>query len=287
MLDQSVIYDERWAALQRLVEDDLSRHLPAATALPEGERLAEAIGYALDGGKRVRPVLVLAACEAVGGDAARALPTASAVECFHAYSLVHDDLPAMDDDDVRRGKPTVHRRFGEATAILAGDALLTLGFEWLATRQAQTSGPEKALRVIRLLAGALGGRGMVGGQYLDLTQRFDTVDAVNRMQALKTSALLSAACEAGAVLGDGNETNVQRLKQYGLLLGQTYQLIDDLLDEEQDATGNASALNFASADHIETQARALGETAGTLLDPLGDPGLWLKSLAKRLALRQN
>jgi len=222
----------------------------------------------------------------VGGQAARALPTAVAVELFHAYSLVHDDLPAMDDDAVRRGQPAVHARFGEATAILVGDALLTLGFEWIATRQIEYSSSERVLAVLGVLGRALGASGMVGGQYLDLKRTFKNAAQLQAMQDLKTGALLSAACQAGALLGGGTPQMVEAASRFGLLLGQTYQLLDDLIDKEQDVEGNSTMLNFFSEGELKVRAERLSAKACQLLEPLGKRGMWLESLAKTLVFRK-
>jgi len=280
-------FERALSAYRERIDVYLNKHLPAPGGLGGAESLHEAMRYAVAGGKRIRPVLTLAACEAAGGDAAHALPTACAIELFHAYSLVHDDLPAMDNDDERRGKPTVHRKFDEATAILVGDALLTLGFEWMANQQSLLVGADKTVRVIGLVAAALGSLGMVGGQHLDLAQAFHSARDLKRMQDLKTGALLSAATQAGAVLAGGKEREFKQLALFGLRLGQTYQLVDDLLDERQDRHQNASMLNFESQHDVRQSARKLNEAALECLAPFGVRATWLKSLAKKLLFRNN
>jgi len=288
MSDSTLSTFEQHFAYYRLeVEAYLNAHLPDEQTFPETKQLHEAIRYATDGGKKIRAVLVLAACEAVGGLAENALPTACAVELFHAYSLVHDDLPSMDDDEERRGKPTVHVRFGEANAILVGDALLTLGFEWLSTKQTQYSSSEQVISVIATLSQALGSQGMVGGQYLDLQQKFQSADELRQMQDLKTGALLSAATEVGAILANAEASSIKRLSEFGLLLGQTYQLVDDLLDKVQDENHNASMYDYLDETEIRQQAETLNAAACKCIEPLGSKAMWLKSLANNLLLRNN
>jgi geranylgeranyl diphosphate synthase, type II len=210
--------------------------LEVAFPLDEGTppRLLEAMRYAVfSGGKRVRPVLTLAACEVVGGSRARAMPFACALELIHTYSLVHDDLPAMDDDDLRRGRPTVHVVYGPALAILAGDALLTEAFR-LAAAGARQSGldPARALAVVERIAAAAGAAGMVGGQVLDLeaTGRVADLDLVESIHRHKTAALIAAAVEAGALAGGASDEQQRALGAYGQALGLAFQVADDLLD---------------------------------------------------------
>lgn len=278
--------EERLQQLRDQIEAYLDEHLPSPETFPGGETLHEAMRYAALGGKRVRPLLCLLAGEVVEHKLATCLPAACALELFHAYSLVHDDLPAMDDDAERRGRPAVHRQFDEATAILAGDALLTLGFQWLAEEQIRYSPPSQVIAVIQRLCNALGTQGMVGGQYLDLTQSLPGVADVQRMQNLKTGALLSAATEVGALLGGGTNGEVERLAQFGLLLGQTFQLVDDLLDKNQD-TRNTSMLKHRSEAQIQQRVHVLNEQACALLDPFRSRAAWLKSLANQLLFRKN
>jgi len=285
MSDPSVTsFEQHWVHRQSQIEAYLEGQLALG---PSATGLQRALWYAVDGGKRVRPLLTLAACELVGGDPSACLPTACAVELFHAYSLVHDDLPAMDDDALRRGRPSVHRQFGEATAILVGDALLTLGFEWIAARQIKTVSAGRVLRALGQLGHALGTEGMVGGQYLDVGQRFKDSAGLRQMQDMKTGALLSAASGVGALLGGGDEGDVQRLSQFGLLLGRAYQLVDDLIDQQQDAEQNASALLKSSRAELERLARTASARACDELDAYGSGATWLKSLANRLLIRKN
>jgi len=198
----------------------------------EAARVGEAMRYSLEaGGKRVRPILCLLAAEAVGGSAEVALPGALALECIHTYSLVHDDLPAMDDDDLRRGKPTCHIAFGEAHAILAGDGLLTEAFRILAQEGALE--PARRVEAIAVLAEASGWRGMVGGQALDLEgERLDDygLDHLKTIHRLKTGALLRAATELGAILAGADATQRAALRAYGEAIGLAFQIQDDILD---------------------------------------------------------
>jgi geranylgeranyl diphosphate synthase type II len=226
----------REAAAQ--VQGDLDRLLPLLEAeltrpFRNGEalRLGEAARYSLEaGGKRVRPVLCLLASEAVGGTAAGALPGALALEFVHTYSLIHDDLPAMDDDDLRRGRPTNHKVFGEGHAILAGDALLTEAFSVLAAAALE---PVRRAEALVLLAEAAGWRGMAGGQALDLEgEKLDTydLDHLRLIHRLKTGALLRASLEIGAVLGGATPAERAALRAYGEAIGLAFQIQDDILD---------------------------------------------------------
>ncbi len=191
--------------------------------------LAGPMAYALAGGKRLRAALVLLAAQGCGADWHELLPAAAAVECVHAYSLVHDDLPAMDDDDLRRGRPTTHKAFGEATAILVGDGLLTLAFDLL-SRELRGVAPSCALRAIGELASGAGvGRGMVGGQVLDLKGAQDAAGSMRVAQA-KTGALMGAAAAMGAQLADATAPAVDALRAFGCSLGVAFQIRDDLLD---------------------------------------------------------
>lgn len=220
------------------VQADLARLLPLldarlATPFQDGEavRLAEAMRYSLEaGGKRVRPVLCLLAAEAVGGRAEDALPGALALEYIHTYSLIHDDLPAMDDDDLRRGRPTNHKVYGEGHAILAGDGLLTEAFRVLAKGPGD---PATLLEATVLLADAAGWRGMVGGQALDLEgEKLDhyDLDHLRLIHRLKTGALLRASLETGAVLGGASAADRAALRAYGEAIGLAFQIQDDILD---------------------------------------------------------
>jgi len=221
------------ARLRGLVEGGLAGTLDAeACGIPSP--LREAMEYSLmAGGKRVRPVLLLSSGLAVEKEENELLPFACAVEYIHTYSLIHDDLPAMDDDDFRRGKPTSHRVFGEGTAILAGDALLTDAFRLMAQSPLARVDPERAVRAIADLARAAGGSGMVGGQQMDLSAASGSTAApeVDEIEMRKTAALLASCARIGAILGGGSPAQVDAMGEYGTRLGLLFQVTDDILDE--------------------------------------------------------
>ena len=224
------------------VNDCLDRLLPEPAG-PEG-RVAEAMRYAaLGGGKRLRPFLLIAGARLFGVEGERPLRAAAAVEMIHAYSLVHDDLPAMDDDDLQRGRPSCHIRFDEATAILAGDALLTYAFEVIT--ESETHG-DAGVRcaLARGLAAASGAAGMVGGQMVDLLAADNHLDLddITHLQALKTGALIAFACEGGAILGEASADARASLAAYGRDLGLAFQIADDLLDVESSAVALGKAV---------------------------------------------
>ena len=244
---------------RRWVDDALSRYL-SEFQLSSPVRLNEAIQHSLlHGGKRLRPILVLACAEAFGNRSERFLAFACALECIHTYSLIHDDLPAMDNDDLRRGRPTCHKQFDEATAILAGDALLTLAFE-LAAQPMQDVVPTIALTVIGQLAQAAGMAGMVGGQMLDMLaeNRDIALQELKTIHAHKTGALIRLACVAGAALGGANDAQKEQFGLYGEAIGLAFQITDDILDETGDShlLGKATGQDRQSAK--ATYPRLLG-----------------------------
>jgi geranylgeranyl diphosphate synthase type II len=219
------------------VDRALQQYLPTPAGLEKN--LLEASRYSLfAGGKRLRPILCLQAAEVVGGTCQAVMPIACAFEFIHTYSLIHDDLPAMDNDDFRRGKPTNHKVFGEAMAILAGDTLLTEAFGLIADTQDNGTLPaDRLLEVVHILVKAAGYRGMIGGQVIDLECETREVDlaTVEYMHAHKTGALITASLEAGAVVGGGAPDQVHSLIRYGHHFGLAFQITDDLLDIEGDA----------------------------------------------------
>ena len=241
------------------VEAALRRFLSDVQAASPA-RLNEAMEHSLlQGGKRLRPILVLACAEALGQAPERFLPVACALECIHTYSLIHDDLPAMDDDDMRRGRPTCHKQFDEATAILAGDALLTLAFE-LAAHPMEGVEPQDALAVMGQLARGAGMAGMVGGQMRDMLaeNREISLQELKRIHAQKTGALIRVACEAGAWLGGGTPEQKKGFSHYGEAIGLAFQITDDILDETGDShlMGKATGQDRHSAK--ATYPRLLG-----------------------------
>ncbi len=290
------------------VEEALYAALPSAGVLPGP--LHEAMRHSLfAGGKRIRPLLVLASAEAVGGDLGPAMPVAAAVELIHTYSLIHDDLPSMDDSALRRGQPSCHAAYGEALAILAGDALHALAFE-LAARAAARAGPAAAVRVIEEIATSIGTQGMVGGQVLDLLgegrsslSRFgawpaDRPGAVRMIHAWKTAALIRACVRSGAILAGASPEQLADLGEYGGRLGLAFQIVDDILDETgesatmgKDARRDAAGgkLTFPSVFGIErSRAAAREETDQALaaLDAWGMSADVLRGLAHALLVRE-
>ncbi len=219
-----------------LVDAALENYIPKVNG-PK-EELYKAMRYSLfAGGKRLRPILCIAAAEAVGGNHKDVMPVACAFEMIHTYSLIHDDLPAMDDDELRRGKPTSHMVFGEAIAILAGDGLLTEAFRVMACPDLlKTAGPENFRKVIEMVASASGAEGMVAGQALDIRAENENIDTalMETIHEHKTGALLKASVTTGAILGGGSDDEVKSLEQYGRNIGLAFQISDDILDIEGD-----------------------------------------------------
>lgn len=287
-------------ALRQRLETALQRRLPAATKQPP--KLHEAMRYAvLDGGKRMRALLVYASGEALGVPAAALDGPAVAVELVHAYSLVHDDLPAMDDDDLRRGKPSCHIAFGTATAILAGDALLTLAFQVLAHDDAITASPEQRLVMIQQLATASGSHGMIGGQAMDMAATGHTL-GLAELEAIhihKTGALIRACvllgCHAGKPPADAE---LQALDHFAKCAGLAFQIQDDVLDELGDpremgkaqgadrAHDKATYPALAGLQRAQQRAQELTEEALAALEPLGAHADGLRWLARQMVERR-
>jgi len=229
MFELTVYIDKKNQQINVALEKILHASIPS-------EPIVEAMKYSLmAGGKRIRPVLCLAAAEAVGGKPQAVLPAACALEIVHTYSLIHDDLPAMDNDDLRRGKPTCHVAFDEATAILAGDALLTLAFQVLSSVQSTTGNQASGwLKVIHIISTAAGYRGMIRGQMLDMAAEGQhlTVDELKSMHALKTGALIEASLLCGALLAGARKRQMDILKTYARSIGLAFQVTDDILNVE-------------------------------------------------------
>ena len=281
--------------------DNLEKRLSEALAAApmDGEiyrpqRLLKSMRYgAMGGGKRLRPFLVLQSGIMLGANKQNLLQVAMALECVHCYSLIHDDLPAMDDDDLRRGKPSVHKAFGEATAILAGDGLLTYAFDLLADARAHDDAPIR-LTLISKLAKAAGMGGMVGGQMLDLQPETKTpnLDEIARMQKMKTGALINFACEAGAICARASKKELSALAIYGNAIGQAFQLADDILDvtasEKQLGKGSAkdagrgkqTQLSTLGIDSARQMADDLVEKACKALNVFGSKAEILQMAAK-------
>lgn len=280
-----------------LVEEALDRFLPPVTAAPG--RLHEAIRYSvLAPGKRLRPILVLASAEAVGGRPETVLPTACALECIHVFSLIHDDLPCMDNDDYRRGRPTNHKVYGEAMAMLAGDALLTLAFE-LITENARTVAPGRVVEALRLISHASGTWGMVGGQVMDIESegREVTPETLEYIHAHKTGALLTASALAGALLCGAEEAQQAALRRYGQSIGLAFQIADDILDIVGDQqkigkpVGSDQKQDKATYPRLygleESRRRAHAEVSAALaaLEGFGEPAEPLRAIARFIVER--
>jgi geranylgeranyl diphosphate synthase type II len=284
---------------QQRVEMALDRFLPSLDSYPP--RLMDAMRYSVfAGGKRLRPILMLAATEAVGGETEAILPAACAIECVHTYSMIHDDLPAMDDDDLRRGKPTNHVVYGEAMAILAGDALLTHAFELLSRAPlVDRFSASILLQVHQCLASASGGFGMIGGQVIDIISAGQEVDlaTVEYIHRHKTAALIEASVVMGGLLGGGTAEEVQALRTYGHRIGWAFQIADDILDVEGDAAilgkavGRDAELAKATypavlgVDVSRQRARELMEEGIHALDVLRHDTGWLRQIASYIVSR--
>ncbi len=282
--------------LRRLLDDRIQ---PGEIARPEALLSAMRHGV-LNGGKRLRPFLVLESAALFDAENDAALRVAAALECVHCYSLIHDDLPAMDDDDFRRGQPTVHKAFNEATAILAGDSLLTLAFDIIAD-EATALAPERRVALVSSLARAAGAGGMAGGQALDLQAQLARPDeaGIITLQAMKTGALIRFACEVGAIVAGAPASDRERLAEFGSAIGLAFQLADDLLDLTADpeimgkatgkdqAAGKATLVALHGVDWARKQLAGLVGQAQDLLYIYGDRAATLKSAASFVAARRN
>lgn len=284
----------------KVIADALESELDARIGPADSDRLRQAMRHAaLGGGKRLRPFLVVETARLFDVAEERALRVGAALECVHVYSLVHDDLPAMDDDDLRRGKPTAHKAFDEATAILAGDALQTLAFECLADPRTD---PDPAIRadLVLGLARAAGVDGMAGGQMRDLeaeTSPLD-LDETLAMQAMKTGALFRFACEAGAILGRASATEREALDAYARAIGTAFQIADDLLDRTADTAtlgkaagkdadrGKATLVDLLGEDEARTRLDDLIRSAEQSIAMFGDRATTLSALARFIRDRE-
>jgi geranylgeranyl diphosphate synthase type II len=283
------------------VDAALDRLLPAEERMPQ--RLHKAMRYSIfAGGKRIRPVLMLAACDAVGGESEMALPAACAMEMIHTYSLIHDDLPAMDDDDLRRGRPTSHKVFGEANAILAGDALLTEAFSLLSDPLTDFElAPAVQLRVANIIAKAAGSAGMVGGQLVDMESEGADIEIdlpmLEYIHTHKTGALIKAAIEAGALIGGAGQQEFKALSRYGELAGLAFQIADDILDVIGDQTamgkqtgsdearGKATYVSLLGLNEAQDRAVELKDMAVTSIEDLGSNAEPLRQIVNFIVAR--
>ena len=261
-------FHKRLEADCALVENWLSRCFENRERFGQ---IYDAMGYSLmAGGKRIRPVLTLETCRMCGGDVEAALPFACAVEMIHTYSLIHDDLPCMDDDDLRRGKPTNHKVYGEATAVLAGDALLTAAFEMM-TEHRGTLDAGRVLEAIDCLSHAAGAAGMIGGQILDMEgeERPLNLDELKLMQSLKTGALICAAAEMGCIVAGGTEAQRKAVRTYAQCIGRAFQVRDDMLDVTSTDEVLGKPIGSDAENGKTTFVTALGlERCGALVDEL-------------------
>ena len=289
------------ALLGKLITD-----APSPGERPRPPRLVAAMRHAALGpGKRLRPFLLIESARLFGRSGAGVLRAAAAIECVHCYSLVHDDLPAMDDDDMRRGRPTVHKAFDDATAILAGDALLTLAFDIIARPEVHADADVRIALTLELARGS-GLGGMVGGQMLDLAAegRFEAKRALSEqeimtLQAMKTGALIRFACRAGAILGQADAAALAGLDRYGRIIGQAFQIADDLLDVVSDtatlgkaahkdaAAGKGTLVSTLGIDGARARLKDLVAQADSALAPFGAKADTLRAAARFVAERRN
>ncbi len=298
MTASAVLHQNSLESLRQRINTELEVAIRSEPDCPQ--RLSDAMAYSLlAGGKRLRPLLVLLGCEACDGDAEAALPAACAIEMVHTYSLIHDDLPAMDDDLLRRGRPTCHIEFDEATAILAGDGLLTLAFELLADG---IHPAKSAVECCKVLASAAGYCGMVGGQMADLNAENAGLQTLEQLEAIhhrKTGRLLTAALTMGGIVAQASEEQLKALRKYGECFGLAFQITDDLLDVVGDRVKMGKAVGKDSEHgkltypsligevESRTKARELIEDACGSLEPFGENGRRLDSLARFILERDH
>ena len=287
------MFKEKWAARAKLVEENLLRELQSTATIDE--KIFKAMEYSLmSGGKRLRPILLMSAADSISNSGEKFLHVACALEMIHTYSLIHDDLPAMDNDDYRRGKLTNHKVFGDATAILAGDGLLTLAFEVM-TRQEDVE-PKVLLKVIREISTAAGIAGMVGGQSIDLQSEGKHIDmmTLRKMHLGKTGAMFLASIRAGAILAGASREKLSALTKYAENFGLAFQITDDILDVEGDEkslgkpvgsdakNGKSTYVTLMSLDEAKFFAEKTVQTAVDALNVFGSEADFLRELVKYL-----
>ena len=285
---------------EHVLEAVLSAGAEPGEAVRPAQLLAAMRYGTLDGGKRLRPFLLMEGASLFGEPSDAIMRVGAALECVHCYSLIHDDLPAMDDDDLRRGRPTVHKAFDEATAILAGDSLLTLAFDVVASPKTELN-PEIKIRLISDLARASGLGGMAGGQALDLQAEITLPDeaGIVLLQAMKTGALLRFAARAGAVAMNASEADIARLTRFGEIAGLAFQIADDLLDLTADvatmgkatgkdaARGKGTLVSLHGAEWARQKLDALEAEARSILEPYGQKAAMLEALAAFIGNRSS
>lgn len=285
---------------QKIVDEALQHYLPSEDNVPA--EIYKAVRYSVfNGGKRIRPILCMAAAEAVGGDLGPAIPVACALELIHSYSLIHDDLPAMDDDDFRRGKPTCHKVFGEDIAILAGDALLTEAFVLLSHMEKTKLPADRRLAVIQEIAQAAGIEGMVGGQALDMlsVKSAASQETLLEIHRRKTGAMIVAAVKTGAIIFNAGKDKIQALAEYGINVGLAFQIADDILNVEGDRklmgkeTGSDAAhdkLTYPSLLGLDASKEKLARYVERAIDSLscfGERALPLNVIARYIKERKS
>lgn len=294
------MYNSRQKEYISLVDRKLSEYLPEEDLMQAD--LLHAMRYSLLAeGKRIRPILVLEFCKICGGEEKAALPFACAVEMIHAYSLIHDDLPCMDNDDMRRGRPSNHKVFGESMALLAGDALFTLAFETMLSQDAVAlAGTQCAAKAAGILAAAAGAHGMVGGQVIDLMSEGRTIplDTLKKMDECKTGALIVAAAKMGCVLGNADVEQMKAAEQYAKAIGLAFQIVDDILDVTSDTetlgkpvgsdreNDKCTYVTFMGLDNAKKAVDDLTKTAADSLACFGRSAEYLIEFAKGLASRK-
>lgn len=264
-----------------LTDEVLEKSIPSADTFPQV--LYQAMRYSLfAGGKRLRPILVIASCEAVNGDSSEALPFAAAMELIHTYSLIHDDLPSMDNDDYRRGQLTCHKVFGEAIAILTGDALLTMAFTIMADRSFSKIAPERVVSVIKEAGTAAGSLGMVGGQVMDIQSAGKDIDLplLDYIHTHKTGALIRASVRVGAIVAEADKKQVDALTEYGDNIGLAYQIVDDVLD-------NNTYPVFVGVSTAKQRARDLVRNAIASLEGFDEKADPLREIARYIVERKH
>ncbi len=283
-----------------LINDELNKSLPVCNF---GEDIVhEAMKYSLSiGGKRIRPALVLEFCRVCGGDIKKALPVACAIEMIHTYSLIHDDLPCMDNDDFRRGMPSCHIKFGEEYALLAGDALLTHSFGVVSSSDFAMENPENALKIISMMSSLAGANGMIGGQVVDLKneEKSAPLKVLETMDSLKTGALIECSALMGCLVANADEEQMSAAQEYASKIGHAFQIVDDILDVTGDEkqlgkpigsdkeSCKSTYVTLLGLEKSQQYADELTEQALEALSVFGDDGEFLKELANMLSKRKN
>ncbi len=297
-----MIFSDIFREYQALVNKELGSMLTVCD-IPE-KKVYDAMNYSLMvGGKRIRPILSLAFCDMFGGNAKNALTVGCAIECIHTYSLIHDDLPCMDNDDLRRGMPTCHKAFGEATATLAGDGLLNFAFERLSDISLYDNvSPEKILRVINYIGGCSGASGMIGGQIIDLefeNKEIKDIEVLKHLHSKKTGALIRCSSVAGVIVGGGDAEDIKKAEEFSEYLGLAFQIKDDILDYEGDEALLGKPIGSDAENCKSTYVSVLGldkakelltlytEKAIVSLSSYGDRAKFLKELSDYLLNRNN